>query len=107
MGLFVKEFRPLSPNTLLYWHLIRCAIEQGVRVFDFGRSTPDEGTYKFKQQWGAVPEPVCWEYKLINGTGLPGPESQEPQVSNSTRDIEALPLGVTNFLGPRIVRSIP
>ena len=24
----------------------------GFNRFDFGRSTPDEGTYRFKQQWG-------------------------------------------------------
>ena len=107
MGLFVKEFRPLSPNTLLYWHLIRCAIEQGVRVFDFGRSTPDEGTYKFKQQWGAVPEPVCWEYELINGTGLPDQSPKNAKFQTAIAIWKRLPLGVTNFLGPRIVRSIP
>ena len=35
----------------------------GYRTFDFGRSTPDEGTFHFKKQWGAAP-PLHWEYWL-------------------------------------------
>jgi lipid II:glycine glycyltransferase (peptidoglycan interpeptide bridge formation enzyme) len=42
---------------LLYWTMIRDSIERGYKVFDFGRSTPNEGTYNFKKQWGAVEAP--------------------------------------------------
>ncbi|MEK7315372.1 MAG: GNAT family N-acetyltransferase, partial [Candidatus Eisenbacteria bacterium] len=39
------DYRPLCPNNLLYWELIQSAIKEGFRQFDFGRSTPGEGTY--------------------------------------------------------------
>jgi FemAB-related protein (PEP-CTERM system-associated) len=103
----LKEFRTLAPNTLLYWHLIRHAIEQGARKFDFGRSTPNEGTYRFKEQWGARPSPVCWEYRLLRGTALPDQSPKNPKFQAAIAIWKRLPLGVTTTLGPRIVRSIP
>ncbi|MGH9429007.1 MAG: FemAB family XrtA/PEP-CTERM system-associated protein, partial [Terriglobia bacterium] len=39
------EHRNLCSNMLLYWEAIKFAIDQGFRRFDFGRSTPGEGTY--------------------------------------------------------------
>jgi FemAB-related protein (PEP-CTERM system-associated) len=103
----LKAHRTLSPNVLLYWHLIRYAIEQGATVFDFGRSTPNEGTYKFKEQWGAGPEPVCWEYRLLTRSSLPDQSPKNPKFQAAIAVWKRLPLGVTNWLGPRLVRSIP
>ena len=103
----LRAYRPLSPNVLLYWHLIRHAVEHGARVFDFGRSTPNEGTYKFKEQWGAVPEPVCWEYCLLNERGLPDQSPKNPKFRAAIAVWKRLPLVLTNSLGPRLVRHIP
>lgn len=49
-----------NPNMLLYWHFLAFAATNGYPVFDFGRSTPGEGTYRFKKQWGATPAPLHW-----------------------------------------------
>jgi FemAB-related protein (PEP-CTERM system-associated) len=54
------EYSKLSPNMLLYWGFLRFASDNGFKLFDFGRSTPGEGTYKFKEQWGATPFPLYW-----------------------------------------------
>jgi len=56
-----RSARQLCPNMLLYWHIMQQAITDGYRILDFGRSTPDKGTYHFKRQWGAEPGPMCWE----------------------------------------------
>jgi hypothetical protein len=31
-----------------------------MKSFDFGRSTMNEGTYKFKKQWGCEPTQLHW-----------------------------------------------
>ena len=62
----LREHRAFCPNHLLYWTMIRGAIEEGRKVFDFGRSTPNDGTYHFKEQWGGVPEQLFWEYRLTS-----------------------------------------
>lgn len=56
----LREHRSLCPNHLIYWNIIAAAIADGSRVFDFGRSTPNDGTYNFKEQWGATPHPLWW-----------------------------------------------
>ena len=57
----LAEFNSLAPNMLLYWSVQAWLCQNGVRVFDFGRSTYGEGTYKFKKQWGAVPGLLLWQ----------------------------------------------
>ena len=55
-----KEHFALCPNMLLYWETIRTACADGFARFDFGRSTRQSGTYRFKRQWGAQEEPLFW-----------------------------------------------
>jgi len=51
----LRKYNALSPNMLLYWDFLKYSCENGYKRFDFGRSTPGTGTYKFKEQWGAIP----------------------------------------------------
>ena len=102
-----KDFRTLCPNNLLYWEAIRFAIGEGFRTFDFGRSTPGEGTYKFKEQWGAQPHPLFWQYALRSGESLPELNPDNPKYALAIRIWQRLPLWVTRFIGPGIVRNIP
>jgi serine/alanine adding enzyme len=103
----IREFNVLSPNMLLYWQAIRLAIAEGATRFDFGRSTPGAGTYRFKEQWGAQPEPLYWQYLLAEGRALPELNPDNPRFKLAIRLWQSLPLGVTRLLGPSIVRNIP
>ena len=47
----LRVFNPRCANMLLYWTMLRDAIEAGCGRFDFGRSSPDASTYTFKRQW--------------------------------------------------------
>ena len=75
----LRKHRDKSPNNLLYWEMLQQAIADGRRVFDFGRSTPDEGTYHFKSQWGAQPGPMHWE-ELAGFWNHARSEPGEPEV---------------------------
>ncbi len=103
----LKERRDLCPNNLLYWTVIREAIRTGHTVLDFGRSTPDEGPYLFKLQWGARPEQLWWEYCLNGITALPDQSTKNPRMQSAIRIWKRLPLPVASFIGPHVVRSIP
>ena len=76
----------------------------GYRTFDFGRSTPNEGTYHFKKQWGAVEAPFAWEYAFPSLQHLPS-GTTSGKVVFATRMWKQLPLSVANALGPAIARS--
>jgi FemAB-related protein (PEP-CTERM system-associated) len=103
----LSEFNTCCPNNMLYWEAIRFAIAQGLGRFDFGRSTPNEGTYNFKKQWGAEPTPLYWQYLLEPGAPLPELNPKNPKYDAAIRLWRKLPVSVTRFLGPHIVRNIP
>jgi FemAB-related protein (PEP-CTERM system-associated) len=103
----LREYRSQSPNNLMYWRIIEHAIETGRTTLDFGRSTPNEGTYQFKQQWGARPQPLAWEYILRGRAEMPNVNPANPRFSRAIAIWSRLPLPLTNWIGPHIVRSIP
>jgi FemAB-related protein (PEP-CTERM system-associated) len=103
----LREYRSQCPNNLLYWRIIEHAIESGHATLDFGRSTPNEGTFQFKQQWGAAPRPLYWEYVMTGGADLPNLSPSNPRFSAAIAVWTRLPLAITNLVGPHIVRSIP
>ena len=103
----IRDFNSLCPNHLLYWHAIETAVAEGVETFDFGRSTPGEGTFKFKEQWGAQPVPLHWEYLLPDGASLPDQSPKNPKFRLMIATWQRLPLWLANTVGPRIVRQIP
>jgi FemAB-related protein (PEP-CTERM system-associated) len=103
----IREFNPLCANVLLYWDAIQFAQESGAAVFDMGRSTPNEGTFKFKAQWGAAPLPLHWEYQLLASDTLPNVSPANPKFQLAISLWQKLPLGLTTRVGPMIVRAIP
>jgi FemAB-related protein (PEP-CTERM system-associated) len=103
----LREYSALAPNMLLYWSLLEFAIQQRYSQFDFGRCTMNEGTYKFKEQWGAKPLALHWQYWLANGGQLPEISPHNPKYQLMIRTWQKLPVGVTRLLGPSIVKNIP
>jgi serine/alanine adding enzyme len=103
----IRDYNNLCPNHLLYWNILETALEQGCTTMDFGRSTPHEGTYKFKEQWGAQAVPLHWEYILTKGTELPEIGPKNPKYRFMIETWKKLPLSVATRLGPHIVRGIP
>jgi serine/alanine adding enzyme len=103
----LREHRALCPNHLMYWSIIQHAIETGHSVFDFGRSTPDDGTYQFKEQWGAAPSQLFWEYQLIGGAQLPTEDRHSPKYQAQIAAWKKLPVGVATCLGPLLARAVP
>lgn len=94
-------------NMLLYWTVLESAIERGYRVFDFGRSSRNSNTLRFKKQWGARPQDLYWHYWLPEGRELPALNPNNPKFRLMVEAWKRLPLFVANRLGPGIVKDIP
>ena len=102
-----RTFAALSPNMLLYWTMLEFACDNGFRFFDFGRSSPDGGTYHFKAQWGAAPVPLNWGYISLSADKSPAPViGQRNRLDKFTKYWKQLPVGLTSVLGPVIRRQI-
>lgn len=103
----LREFNRSSVNMLLYWTVLQSAIRAGCTTFDFGRSTPGTGTYRFKAQWGAEPQQLHWHYLLQHDNELPQLNPQNPKFALATRLWSHLPVRVANLIGPLVVRHLP
>lgn len=102
----LRKYNHMAPNMLLYWNLLRFAADNNFKTFDFGRSTLNEGTYQFKKQWGATPEPLFW-YQA--STILNSREADDKK--SVKREILAdlwtkIPFRMANSLGPKVRRYI-
>jgi FemAB-related protein (PEP-CTERM system-associated) len=103
----LREYNALCPNHLLYWRAIEHALDDGCDTLDFGRSTPHEGTYNFKSQWGALPVALHWEYPHVTGDGVPDQGPTNPKYQAAIAAWKYCPLWLANAVGPHIVRAIP
>lgn len=100
------QYNRANANMFMYWNLLTRSVERGQRCFDFGRSTIDGPTYKFKKQWGSEAHPASWQYYLRQGSV----EDMRPDSGKKQLLIESwkrLPVWLTKLVGPSIVRGIP
>lgn len=97
----------LCPNPLVYWEAIRLALARGARRFDFGRSQPGSGTYRFKAQFGATARPLCYQYARGRAGRIPTLADQKASFDLAVRVWQHLPLPLARALGPRARRLFP
>ena len=103
----LREFNKISVNMLLYWEVLSYSIAQGYKQFDFGRSTINAGTYRFKKQWGAKPRQLYWHYWLDEGQDVPKLNPDNPKYKLVISLWQKLPVWLTKIIGPPIVKNLP
>lgn len=103
----LREFDEAKPNMGLYWALIERAAASGCHTFNFGRSTPNSGTHAFKKHWGSRDEPLWWYEFSPAGEATGTPSPKDSGYAWGPRIWKKLPLPLTRWLGPHIVRFIP
>ncbi len=101
------EAKRNAVNMRMYWEMLRYAIDRGAEAFDFGRSSLNAGTYKFKAQWGARPHQLHGHYAMAGDAPLPQLNHSNPKYALATRVWQRMPLWCANLLGPRIARHLP
>ena len=97
------RYNNYNANMLLYWTFLSFASDNGYRHFDFGRSTPGEGTYKFKKQWGAEPVPLDW-VDLLNPS--PMPKNNSGLRAQVEKIWQKLPVSIATMAGSKLRRYI-
>jgi len=98
--------RDLAANDFKYWELMRRSCARGLKTFDYGRSKLGTGPYAFKKNWGFEPTPLHYEYQLYQRDAVPQNNPSNAKYQLMIQAWRRLPLGVANWLGPHIVRSL-
>lgn len=103
----LRDYNKLSPNMLLYWTVLKFACDNGYKQFDFGRSTPGEGTYRFKEQWGAKPVPLYWHYWMKNKGPMPEINPRNSKYRLAINIWKNLPVSLSRMIGPSLAKNLP
>lgn len=90
----------------MYWDVMSRACQNGIEVFDYGRSKIGTGSYSFKKNWGFEPKPLNYEYKLVKAAKVPDVNPLNPKYQLFIKMWRKLPLPVANSLGPLLARSL-
>ena len=98
--------RHLAANDFKYWELMRLACARGLKVFDYGRSKQGTGSYAFKKNWGCEPTPLHYEFRLYQRDSVPQNNPSNAKYRLLIAAWRRMPIGVANWLGPKIVRNL-
>ena len=101
-----ESARHLAANDFKYWELMRRSCERGLKVFDYGRSKRETGSYAFKKNWGFEPRPLHYEYCLYTRDAIPQNNPSNVKFKLLIAAWQHLPVGLANWLGPFIVRNL-
>ena len=101
-----SDARELAANDFKYWEVMRRACERGIRVFDYGRSKRGTGSFAFKHNWGFIPTPLEYEFRLLKGGSIPQNNPLNPKYRAMIALWKRLPRAAANVIGPHIVRSL-
>jgi hypothetical protein len=98
----LRDFNRTSVNNLLYWRIVQLAVERNMKIFDMGRSHKQQGTYRYKSSWGAIPVQLYYHYFLSDSGKMPKPQDHA-FYRFATSAWKYLPLSIANFLGPKLI----
>ncbi len=102
------DAKPCSAANLIYLRAMERGVEQGYRVFDFGRSRKDNvGSFNFKRFHGFTPRPLEYQVHVAPGQTAPNLSPDNKTFSFARSIWKNLPLGLTQSLGAQISRHIP
>jgi FemAB-related protein (PEP-CTERM system-associated) len=103
----LREAFPYAVNDFMYWELLCHVAHAGYRVFDFGRSREGTGPYHFKRHWGFEPQPLPYQYALLDGGSIPNVSPANPKMRLAVEAWKRAPYRLTRLLGPALTRYLP
>ena len=102
----IREARLYKSFDFMYWDLMQTVCQQGINIFDYGRSKLGTGSYSFKKNWGFNPVPLQYQFRLINVNQLPDINPLNPKYQLFINIWKHIPLSVANFIGPYLSRNL-
>lgn len=104
----IGDAKRVGCNMRLYWEALCAAIGMGSSRFDFGRTTVDSGTYRFKKQWGAQPSALYWHRCENRRPKRGGAEVRVKSTQERMMSVwQRLPLSIANRVGPIVSPYLP
>lgn len=94
-------------SNFMYWELMRRAAARGFTRFDFGRSKRGTGACEFKRGWRMTEQPLPYKFLLVRAQSMPELNPLNPKFKLFIATWKRLPLSLTKWIGPQIVKHLP
>lgn len=101
-----REARQWRANDLVYYEVMRRALETGCTRADFGRSKIGTGPWDRKRIWGFEETPLTYAVRAAEGEAVRAVNPLDPKYRLKIAAWQKLPLWVANRLGPVIARGL-
>ena len=101
-----RAARQWRANDLIYYEVMRRAIERGCTRADFGRSKPGTGAYARKKIWGFEETPLVYAVRTADGAKARQVNPLSPRYRLKIAAWQKLPLWLANRVGPVIARGL-
>lgn len=103
-GANLIEYNSKYLNNFMYWEAAKFGMRSGFAVLDLGRSQAGSGTYKYKEQWGAVPRQL--QYAVISGEAGAGGPPDKQSLRLFVELWKKTPGFVTDPVGKKLIKYI-
>lgn len=101
-----REARQWRANDLVYFEVMRRALEAGCSRVDFGRSKIGTGPWDRKRIWGFEERPLTYAVRAADGRQPRAVNPLDPRYRLKIAAWQKLPLWAANRLGPVIARGL-
>jgi len=98
--------RSCRANDLIYYEVMRLAIERGCTRADFGRSKVGTGPWSRKRIWGFVETPIVYAARTADGGAARTINPLDAKYRLKVEAWKRLPLWAANRIGPLIARGL-
>lgn len=103
----LSEFNFTGCNNYMYYALMCHALSRGSRVFDFGKSRRESGSYDFKVNMGFEPRVLPFQFIFNTRSELPSFNPSNPRLALFLRLWSAQPLWLSKRVGSFLNRFLP
>uniref|UniRef100_A0A7V1EIZ0 Peptidoglycan bridge formation glycyltransferase FemA/FemB family protein n=1 Tax=candidate division WOR-3 bacterium TaxID=2052148 RepID=A0A7V1EIZ0_UNCW3 len=102
----IIDYLRYQPNHLILWSVIQWAVENGYRILDMGRTSPDnKGLMSFKRHWGAIETELhYYYYPDVQGVGAIQENSLKYKIASSI--FKKLPLPILQVMGNKFYKYL-
>ncbi len=94
------------PNYLLIWSIIEAGCVGGFKEFDYCRSRKGSGTALFKSRLHMKEELLAYQYYVPHSDAVPERHPSNPKYQRLISLWKRLPLELTEYIGPLLVRYL-
>jgi serine/alanine adding enzyme len=106
-GAALRRYDGIGPNYILNWAAIEHYCREGLKWFDFGRSTVGSGPHLFKERWGGDPINLYWQYWTPQGQEPAFARPEDPKYRRKVEMWKRMPLWISRVIGPVISPALP